>query len=93
MSLGKDADNRSMSLTLLILVLSFSVYAGPFIRYRAYEYERVNVTRSNQGSEQNRFAPRPEDIGFRSYATELRPQRPQALKPKRREFGFRLGRR
>lgn len=93
MSLSKDADRRSMNLALFILTLSFSVYAGPYIRYRAYEYERVNVTKTHQTSDQNRFAPRPEDIGFRSYATELRKQNPKLVKPKRREFGFRLGRR
>ena len=88
MSLGEDADNRSMSLTLLILVLSFSVYAGPFISYRAHEHERIRVMRPSKTSAQDHLIPKPEEIGFRSYATELRPQRPRLIKPKRRELGF-----
>lgn len=92
MSLLKDAEERLMSVALFFLLLSFSVYAGPYVRYRVYEYERVNVTKTNQASAQHRLAPRPEEIGFRSYATELRPQHSRPVKPKQREFGFRLGR-
>lgn len=87
MSLGEDADNRSMSLTLLILVLSFSVYAGQFIGHRTYEHERIRVMRPSKTA-QDHLIPKPEEIGFRSYATELRPQRLRLIKPKRRELSF-----
>lgn len=88
MSLVEDAEERLMSIALFIFLLSFSVYAGPHVRYRVYEYERVNVAKTNQAKAQHRLAPRPGDIGFRSYATELRPQRSLPVKSKQREFGF-----